>query len=201
MFRELLKRLFKKKHYYEIKCPYTYIAKDGDGFLWDIYTRPIKDIVQAYQDEFHEKPSTFFDCGCASGHLMVQAENMGMTVNGIDIKEYKKVHQNVQVSSILDYPTPIQCDLIYCNEVLSCLQEDEIPVVLNKFKPSKLLVAIHLTTEDDENAGGKSYRQNTNGNRLIKSQKWWLDCFNQNGFRAKFDPKIGCFIASSKERD
>lgn len=201
MFRELLKRLFKKKHYYEIKCPYTYVVKDGYGFLWDIYTRPITDIVQAYKDEFNENPASFFDCGCAAGHLMVQAEQMGMTVNGIDIKEYKKVHPNVQVGSILDYQKPIQYDLIYCNEVLSCLKEDEIPVILDKFKPSKLLLAIHLTTEDDEKAGGTTYRKNANGPRLIKSQKWWLNCFNQSGYNAKFNPNIGCFIARPRERD
>lgn len=193
--------LFRKKHYYEIKCSYNYVARDTSGAMWQIYTHPVKKIAQLYQDEFKEKPLSFFDCGCSNGHLMQQAEKMGMRVNGIDVKEYPSTHPNVVVGSILDYETPINHDLVYCNEVLTCVKEEEIPSVLDKFKDSKMLVAIHLTTEDDEKAGGTKYRENTKGPRVIKSQNWWLNCFNKNGFNAKYHSKFGCFIAKPKQRE
>ena len=209
---DFLKQLiheFKKKYiwkkipkcYYEIKCPYTYQAYDKQNKCWwIIYTQPLKKITNLYQTEFGKKPLSFFDCGCASGQLLVQAEEMGMTVNGIDIKEYKSLHPNVTVGSILDYNKPINHDLVYCNEVLTCVKEEEIPAVLDKFKSTKMLVAVHLTTEDDEKAGGTSYRE-ASGPRVIKSQKWWLDCFNKNGFNAKFHEKSGFFIAKPRQRE
>lgn len=196
------KRLFRKsKHYYEIKLPYTYTARDKNGDLWQIYSQPIKKIIGVYKEELGEKPLSFFDCGCASGKLMAQAEKMGITVNGIDVKEYCFSHPKVQIDSILEYNQPIKHDLIYCNEVLTCVKEDEIPIVLDKFKSSKMVVAVHLTTEDDEKAGGTEYRARTVGPRVIKSQKWWLDCFNRNGFKAKFCEKTGFFVARPHERD
>ena len=188
--------------YYEIKCPYTYEAWDRKNRCWwIIYTQPLKKITNLYQEEFGEKPLSFFDCGCANGQLLVQAEEMGMRVNGIDIKEYKPMHPNVTVGSILDYQQPINHDLVYCNEVLTCVKEEEIPAVLDKFKSTKMLVAIHLTTEDDEKAGGTEYRANTVGPRVIKSQKWWIDCFNKNGFNAKFHEQSGLFVAKPRQRD
>ena len=191
----------KTKCYYEMKCPYTYEAWDKTNCCWRIiFTQPLKEITKLYQKELGEKPLSFFDCGCASGKLLVQAENMGMRVNGIDIREYKPLHKNITVGSILDYQQPINHDLVYCNEVLTCVKEEEIPAVLNKFKDSKLVVAIHLTTEDDEKAGGTEYREHS-GPRVIKSQKWWIDCFNKNGFNAKFHEKSGFFVAKPRERD
>ncbi len=191
----------KQKCYYEIKCPYTYKAWDRKNRgWWIIYTQPLKKITNLYQEELGEKPMSFFDCGCANGQLLVQAEEMGMRVNGIDIKEYKPVHPNVTIGSILDYQQPINHDLVYCNEVLTCVKEKEIPAVLDKFKSSKMVIAIHLTTEDDEKAGGTRYREHS-GPRVIKSQKWWVDCFNKNGFNAKFHEQSGFFIARPRERD
>ena len=200
-FKKLFKQIKKEKSYYEIKCPYTYYSREKSGALWIIYTQPIKKIIELYQEELGQKPLSFFDCGCASGKLLVQAEKMGMRVNGIDIKEYKPIHPNVTIGSILDYQQPINHDLVYCNEVLTCVKEEEIPAVLDKFKNSKLVVAIHLTTEDDEKAGGTEYRANTVGPRVIKSQKWWLDCFNKNGFNAKFHEQSGLFLAKPRQRD
>lgn len=191
----------KPKCYYEIKCPYTYHAWDKQNKCWwIIFTQPLKKITNLYQKEFGKKPHSFFDCGCANGQLLVQAEEMGMKVNGIDIKEYKSMHPNVTVGSILDYNKPINHDLVYCNEVLTCVKEEEIPAVLDKFKSTKMLVAVHLTTEDDEKAGGTSYRE-ASGPRVIKSQKWWLDCFDKNGFNAKFHKKTGLFIAKPRQRE
>ncbi len=192
---------FRKKSYYEIKCPYRYIATEKAGDMWWIYTRPFKEIITAYEEEFQEKPHSFFDCGCASGQLLVQAEKMGMRVNGIDIKEYEAIHPNVEVGSILEYSKPIDHDLVYCNDVLTCVSEEEVPAVLDKFKRAKLLVAIHLTSEDDEKAGGSEYREKSKFHRLIKSQNWWLNCFDKNGFNAKFCDKTGFFVAKSRERD
>ncbi len=194
-------KLFRKKHYYEIKCSYTYTASDKKGNMWDIYTHPVKKIANLYQEEFGEKPMSFFDCGCASGKLLVQAEKMGMRVNGIDVRDYNTIHPNVTIGSILDYKEPINHDLIYCNEVLTCVKEEEIPAVLDKFKSAKMVVAIHLTTEDDEKAGGTEYRAKTTDPRVIKSQKWWLNCFNKNGFDAKFHEQSGFFVAKPRQRD
>lgn len=192
---------FRKKHYYEIKCSYTYCAQDFEGTLWEIYSHKFKKIAHIYKQEIGEKPHTFFDCGCASGQLMVQAEKMGITAYGIDIKEYKPIHPNIKIGSILHLEEPINCDLIYCNEVLSCLYENEIPIVLEKFKSSKLLIATHLTTEDDEKAGGTTYRSNTKGYRLIKSQQWWHNRFHSSGYDSKIDPRTGCFIAIPRQRE
>ena len=73
-----------------------------------------------------------------------------MQVNGIDVRNYKSAYLNITIGSILDYEQPINHNLIYCNEVLTCVQEEEIPAVLNKFKSAKMIVAVHLSTEDDK---------------------------------------------------
>lgn len=195
------KKIFGSKIYYEIKCSYNYIAEDKAGDLWVVYTHPVKKIADIYKKEFKTEPLSFFDCGCGCGKLLVQAEEMGMKVQGIDIKEYCPLHPNIKIVSILEYEKPITQDLVYCNEVLSCLKEEELPVALNKFKNSKMVVAIHNTTDDDKKAGGTAYRQNARGPRLIKSQKWWIDCFNKNGFNAYFHKSSGCFVAKSRTHD
>lgn len=194
-----------KEHYYDKKYTFTYPVYDWKGF-WKFYTLPVKTLVSIYEAETREKPTSFFDCGCATGELLKQAEKMGMRVQGIDIKKYptflKKQHPNIEIVSITDYIKPLNYDLIYCNGTLTYLNENNLNIVLNKFKQAKMVIAIHNTTEDDEKAGGTDYRSpSPEKPRLIKSQNWWVNKFNQAGFQAKYDPKTDCFIVQTKQRE
>lgn len=201
-----LKGLFmQKEHYYDKKYSFTYPVLDWCGF-WTFYTLPIKTIMGIYEKETGKKPTSFFDCGCATGELLRQAEAQGMNVMGIDVRKYpsifKKRHPKIEIVSILDYQKPINYDIVFCNGTLTYLTEDNLDVALNKFKAAKMVIAIHNTIEDDEKAGGSDYRSpSVNKPRLIKSQKWWVDRFNAAGFISKYDAFTDCFIAQPKVRE
>ena len=47
---------------------------------------------------------------------------------------------------------PIESDIVFCNGTLTYFSEKELPIVLDKFKKSKMVCAIHNTTEDVANA-------------------------------------------------
>lgn len=194
-----------KEHYYDKKYSFTYPVFKWSGF-WKFYTLPVKTLADIYEKETGKKPTSFFDCGCATGELLKQAEKMDMRVQGIDIQKYpsllRKTHPNIEICSILDYQKPINYDIVYCNGTLTYLNESNIGQALEKFKTAKMVIAIHNTTEDDEKAGGTSYRSPDPAKpRLIKSQKWWVSRFQQAGFNAKYDPKTDCFIATPHVRE
>lgn len=191
----------KKEHYYDKKYTYKYPLKS-----WIFYTLPIKTLADIYENETGKKATSFFDCGCAGGELLYQAEKMNMCVQGIDVERYdsfwKKSHPNIEICSILNYQKPINYDIVYCNGTLTYLNEDNLHIALNKFKSAKMVIAIHNTTEDDEKAGGPDYRSpHPTKPRLIKSQKWWVNRFKQAGFNAKYDPRTDCFIATPHIRE
>lgn len=192
------------KHYYDQKYSFTYPVFRWDGF-WVFCTLPVKDIAKIYENETGKKPTSFFDCGCATGELLKQAESMNMRVQGIDIKKYpslfKPLHPNIEIVSILNYQKPIDYDIVFLNGTLTYLSENEVNVALQKFKNAGLVIAIHNTIEDDEKAGGPEYRDpKPTKPRLIKRQEWWVKKFQSNGFEARYDAKTDCFIAKSKER-
>lgn len=191
----------KKEHYYDKKYTYKYPLKS-----WIFYTLTIKTLADIYENETGKKATSFFDCGCAGGELLYQAEKMNMCVQGIDVERYdsfwKKSHPNIEICSILNYQKPINYDIVYCNGTLTYLNEDNLHIALNKFKSAKMVIAIHNTTEDDKKAGGPDYRSpHPTKPRLIKSQKWWVNRFKQAGFSAKYDPKTDCFIATPYTHD
>lgn len=195
----------KKEHYYNQKYSFTYPVFRWDGF-WVFYTLPVKDIAQIYENETGKKPTSFFDCGCATGELLQQAENMNMRVQGIDIKKYpslfKPLHPNIEIVSILNYQKPIDYDIVFLNGTLTYLNENEVDIALQKFKNASLVIAIHNTIKDDEKAGGPEYRDpKPTKPRLIKRRQWWVKKFQSNGFEAKYDPKTDCFITRAKERE
>ena len=57
------------KHYYDQKYSFTYPVFRWDGF-WVFCTLPVKDIAKIYENETGKKPTSFFDCGCATGELL-----------------------------------------------------------------------------------------------------------------------------------
>lgn len=191
-------------HYYFKKYPMNYSVKRNDGNQYLYFTIPVKTLVGIYKEKMGEEPKSFFDCGCAVGELLRQGEELGLSVHGIDVSSYpihnkKQQEQNVEIVSILDYTKPINYDIAFCNGTLTYLDEKTIEVALGKLKASKLLIAIHNTTEDDQAAGCRL--STADGRRLVKSQKWWLDKFKQVGFDAEYDLKSGCFLARSQGRE
>lgn len=194
-----------QKHYYHQKYSYTYPVFRWDGF-WVFCTLPVKTLAEIYEKETGEKAKSFFDCGCATGELLKQAEKMNMKVQGIDVRSYpaffSKPHPNIEITSIENYQKRIQYDLVFLNGTLTYLNEKTVDGVLQKFLPSKLVIAIHNTVEDDEKAGSPEYRDPKPGKpRLIKRQQWWVNKFIQNGFNARYDANTDCFIASPKVRE
>ncbi len=203
LIKGLLK--MKPKHYYDQKYSYTYPVFRWDGF-WVFCTLPVKDLVKIYEKEIGSKPTSFFDCGCATGELLRQAESMNMRVQGIDIKKYpslfKPPHPNIEIVSILNYKKSINYDIVFLNGTLTYLNEKEVDTALQKFKNAKLVIAIHNTIEDDEKAGGTEYRDpKPNKPRLIKRQNWWVQKFKENGFNARYDSKTDCFLATPKIKE
>ncbi|MBE6457614.1 MAG: hypothetical protein E7011_02295 [Alphaproteobacteria bacterium] len=87
-------------------------------------------------------------------------------------------------------------DIVFCNGTLTYFSEQELPNVLDKFRNSKMICAIHNTTEDVAAAAANGDILTTcNKTRLIKPQNWWMDTFTKNGFNVKYAEHIRCFCA------
>ncbi len=190
-------------HYYDIKYPYlNYPFCDADGSRWIMYSIPAVALVHLYRKYVGGRPDSLFDCGCATGEIIRQAEELGVCATGIDVKQYWMdehyqrllKYGRIQMQSILDYDI-VQADLAYCNGTLTYMTRETLPLALEKFKRVKMLVAIHNTTEDMRAADKMGWKLLHGEPRLIRSQRWWMDVFRQNGFDVKYDKTYQCFCA------
>lgn len=197
-------------HYYDIKYPYlNYPFHDADGSCWIMYSIPAVALVQLYRKYVGGRPDSLFDCGCATGEIIRQADEMGICATGIDIKQYgmdercKRFFElgRIQMRSILDYDI-VRADLAYCNGTLTYMTRETLPLALEKFKRVGLLVAIHNTTEDIRAADKMGWKLLHGEPRLIRSKRWWMDTLRKNGFDVKYDTEYQCFCAipNSKTR-
>ena len=105
-------------------------------------------------------------------------------------------NERVKIKSILDCK-PIKADLVYCNGMLTYFDEDTLNTVLTKFKNAKMVCAIHNTIEDYTAAAKMGCELGTCQElKTVKPNDWWIDKFNQNGFDAKFNHWLRCFVAT-----
>ncbi len=191
-------------HYYDKKYPYfQYPYRDVDGSYWIMYSVPVNKLAEMYQARLGRMPASFFDCGAAVGELVRQAARMGMDARGIDIKQYPIPKDEraqffrdgrIQIKDILQCE-PIRADLVYCNGTLTYMNENTLPQALNKFQDVGMLISIHNTTEDVTAAAKMGWRLTYDEPRLIRSNDWWLQTFEQHGFDVDFDAKYKCFCA------
>lgn len=195
-------------HYYYQKYPYLhYNYRDTDG-LWTMFSIPPEMLMAKFQKIFGFNPKSFFDCGAATGVIVYRAQRLGMDARGVDIKKYpfqfsylEELFESgkIQIKSILDCE-PIKSDIVYCNGTLTYFTEDELPRVLDKFRPSEMLFAIHNTSEDVLAARVQGYELTTcTKPRLIRPQEWWMETFNKNGFKTKYSKLLGCFCATPEK--
>ncbi len=190
--------------YYDIKYPYlNYPFVESDGSGWWMYSVPVARLAEMYAARLGKNPRSFFDCGAATGELVRQAVEMGMTARGVDIRQYPIRNQiqrqffsrgQIRIKSILDC-RPVQADLAYCNGTLTYMNEDTLPRALSRFKNVRMLIAIHNTTEDVVAACAMGDRLSYREPRLIRSNDWWMRAFRENGFNVDFDEKYNCFCA------
>lgn len=104
--------------------------------------------------------------------------------------------ERIQIKSILDCK-PIKADLVYCNGILTYFDEATLPSVLAKFQNTNMVCAIHNTIEDYGAAKKMGQELGTCQElKTVKSNDWWIDKFNQNGFDAKFNHWLRCFVAT-----
>lgn len=101
----------------------------------------------------------------------------------------------IQIKSILDCK-PIKADLVYCNGVLTYFDEATLPSVLAKFQNANMVCAIHNTIEDYAAAEKMGQNLGTCQElKTVKSNDWWVKTFAQNGFDARFNHWLRCFVA------
>lgn len=183
-------------HYYYKKYPFYYDVSAFDG-RYTYFTVPVKTLVALYHKKTGQTARSFFDCGCANGELLRQAENMGLCAKGIDIKRFPmNKSKNIQITSLSDYNEPIAYDIAFCNGTLTYMNEKNIDAALTKLAQARLLIAIHNTVEDDEAAG---YRLSSKTEpRLIKNRQWWVNKMTGLGFDASYDATSDCFLALSR---
>lgn len=196
-------------HYYFKKYPFlNYDYTDFDG-LYTMFSVPPEMLVDAFTKRFKTVPEKFFDCGAATGEIVLRATNLGMLATGIDIKQYP--YQNpqldklfksgkIQIKSILDCE-PIKADLIFCNGTLTYFTEHELQNVLSKFTNCTMVASIHNTVEDviaARKQGNEllTYKQP----RLIRPRDWWIKTFADNNFITEYDTKIQCFLSMPRTR-
>ncbi len=78
-------------HYYYTKYPYLhYSYRDTDGWPYIMFSIPPELLAWAYLFKIGVAPKTFFDCGAATGEIVLRALRAGMDARGIDIKRYPK---------------------------------------------------------------------------------------------------------------
>lgn len=205
-------------HYYDIKYPHLQYSY-SEGTMCSV---PPKLLASVYKSHYGKKPKTFFDCGAACGAIVKMALDYGMDARGIDIKTYSDTYSSrivhwdnghlrvkyignnlpqlissgrIQIKSILDCK-PIKADLVYCNGILTYFDEATLPSVLAKFQNVNMVCAIHNTIEDY--AAAKQMGQNLGTCQALKTIKpndWWIETFAKNGFDAKFNHWLRCFVA------
>ena len=196
-------------HYYFKKYPFLhYEYTDFDG-RYVMFSVPPEMLVSDFMKRFGTIPKTFFDCGAANGEIVYRAEKLGLSAQGIDIREYPYVNpklvelfqdNKIEIMSILDYPQ-VRSDLVFCNGTLTYFTEQELPKVLNKFVNCKMLVSIHNTTEDVDAARKQGDELLTcNKLRLIKPRDWWAKTFTKNGFNTEYNKQTQCFYSIPKTR-
>ncbi len=196
--------------YYDIKYPHKKyrFSLNCDAYSYTMFSVPIEIQANMYKKRMGEMPETFFDFGCATGEIMLDAEIYGLEVSGVDIKKYPHIPEmnqhlfdngNIQIKNILDYGA-VDYDLVFSNGSLIYLTETELDTVLKKFNDSQMLIAIHNTVEDIMAAREFGTPIGIRGKRIIESNDWWLDKFNSSGFVADYDTKYGCFCARSIKR-
>ncbi len=196
-------------YYFFEKYPYKHYPLVGtDGKFWTMFSLPIEAQIEMYKERLGEYPTSFFDFGCATAEIMTEAYDLGLWVKGIDIEKYPVIpvknqhlfdNGNVQIKSILEYEN-VAADLSFANGSFTYLKERDLNNALDKFVNTKMLVAIHITTEDILAAKNKRHCKIKNmENRLIKPKDWWLEKFDSSGFETNFNEKYGCFCAIPKK--
>lgn len=193
-----------RSHYYDIKYPFfKYPFRETDGGSWIMYSIPAVGLVQLYRRYIGGRPDSLFDCGCATGEIIRQADKLGIYATGIDVKQYRiddprcqKFFDDgrIQMRSILDYDL-VDADIAYCNGTLTYMSRDALPLALEKFKHVKMLVAIHNTIEDVRDAKKMGCQLLHGEPRLIRTKRWWMDTLRNHGFDVNFDAEYGCFCA------
>ncbi|MDR0741774.1 MAG: hypothetical protein LBF28_03300 [Rickettsiales bacterium] len=172
-----------------------------------MFSIPVLYLAAMYRARLGHSPKSFFDCGCAAGELVRQADEAGLDSQGIDVKLYPVPIANlkyfldgrIKIKSILDC-CGIKADLAYANGTLTYLSEETLPAALSKFFGANMLVAIHNTAEDIAAAKNQGDELLHDEPRLIKPREWWMKTLRENGFDADFDKKYGCFCAIPKSR-
>lgn len=196
-------------HYYDIKYPFlNYRFREMDGTPMIMYSIPVVGLIQLYRRYVGGRPDSLFDCGCATGEIIRQAEELGIMATGIDVKKYQiddarcqKYFDSgrIQMRSILDYDL-VSADIAYCNGTLTYLSRETLPLALEKFKRVGMLIAIHNTTEDVRSANEMGWELLHNEPRLIRSKSWWMQTLRKNGFDVKYDTQYNCFCALPNQK-
>ncbi len=173
-----------------------------------MFSVPPAAMVEMYRARLGTAPRSLFDCGAATGEIVHRAHQIGLRASGVDIKQYPipPAHQKyfddgrIQIKSILDC-APVRADIAYCNGTLTYMNETTLPLVLERFKNVKMLIAIHNTTEDIDDARARGEELLTVSKvRLTRPVAWWMDTFDKNGFDTDFDSKYNCFCAIPRAR-
>lgn len=197
--------------YYFKKYSFNYPFFENDGSFALMCTIPVGALVRMYKARIGRAPESFFDCGAAIGYLVAMADKMGLRARGIDVRRYTGGQERlyninplyrhcgemfrrgyIKIESILD-AAPVTADLAYCNGTLTYMNEVTLPLVLDKFRNTKMLVAIHNTSEDVAAAKAMGDPIVHHGPRLIRSKDWWMSKFRANGFAVDWDDDNGCF--------
>lgn len=209
--------IFGNEHFLQQKYGHSYSFMDyadiannsGDIIPWRMFTVPMPYLVDMYKEHYKNAPKTMIDCGAAYGYMIRWAEKMGIKASGIDMRkypfptnEYRRYFNNgkIRICNLLDVE-PFSQDLAYANGMFTYLAERDLNAAISKFKNVKMLIAIHNTTEDI--AAAKEYGTPIDidcQSRLIRSNNWWIDRFQENGFDAVFNKKYSCFCITPKTR-
>ena len=181
----------------------------GDIDVWEMFTMPMPALVDIYKQSYKVAPKTFMDCGAGFGYMVRWASLMGIDAYGIEKRKYRfaqslynKFFKNgrIKICNVLDVP-PFTQDLAYVNTVFTYMNEEDLDCSIAKFKNVKMLVAIHITTEDVAAAKRSGMCLDLgNQSRLLRSNDWWVERFRKNGFDAVFVAKYSCFRAIPKTR-
>ncbi|MDR1207166.1 MAG: hypothetical protein LBK26_02015 [Rickettsiales bacterium] len=132
--------------------------------------------------------------------------NLKLRLDRLMLIDYSAQQDKIEIASIASYNKIVDADLAFCNGTLTYLTEAELPPALARLSFSKMLVAIHNTSEDiaaaqkfgDDLLGGEKVLGAPRKKRLIKPRDWWTNRFHKAGFDTEFDEQFGCFCAKPR---
>lgn len=156
----------------------------------ELYYRYVASYCMSRAANLPEKGKVL-DIGCGVGMLVSQYKKLGYNAIGVDVNKAaissSVCIENcfwVQTTAVLNYPNNT-FDLICSREVLEHIPAGEIDACIKEWDRVGKGVMVHIIAVSERGASSIDDPAHIN----VKSEQWWIDKFQEHGYRAIKNPK------------